>query len=183
MTARARGPGIVLVGSRASGKSTVGRLVAARAGWPLLCSDAEVERRAGRSIAAIFADDGERAFRDLEEEVIEALCDRAAEAVLATGGGAVVRPGNRERLRRFGEVVYLRAPAPVLAERLRRAGGGRPALTSEGLVAEVEGVLAAREPLYREVADLIVDAASRPPSAIARFILASRAGKAKGGRP
>ena len=180
MTARARGRGIVLVGYRASGKSTVGRLLASRAGWPFLDSDAEVEARAGRSIADIFADGGEPTFRDLEEEAIEALCAQQAEAILATGGGAVVRPANRERLRRFGEVVYLRAPAPVLADRLRRAGGARPALTSEGLVAEVAAVLEAREPLYQEVADLVIDAASRSPSAIARAILASVGGKGGG---
>lgn len=163
--------GLALVGYRATGKTTVGRLIADRLGRPFLDADAELERRGGRSIASLFADGGELAFRDLEERTIRDLCGEHPGAVLATGGGSVLRDGNRRNLRAFGRVLWLAAPAEVIVERLRREPGSRPALTASGLFEEVGQVLQAREPLYRSVADLIVDASPEPPRVVAEAAL------------
>jgi shikimate kinase len=159
--------GLVLIGYRATGKTTVGRLLAERFGLTFVDCDAELESRAGRSIADIFASDGETAFRDLEEGTIRAICEETPGAVLATGGGAVLRESNRHRLSHYGVIVWLSAPAPVLVDRLKRDGQGRPSLTSAGLLEEVAHVLAAREPIYRAAADVAVDASHPDPHAVA----------------
>jgi shikimate kinase len=162
--------GLALVGARGTGKTSVGRIVADRLGLPFADADQELQRRAGRSIAAIFAEPGEPAFRDLEEEVLGALAARDA-LVLATGGGVVLREANRRALRRFGLVVWLTAEPDVLADRLRRDAGGRPALTAAGTLAEIAAVLAARIPLYRAVADATVDTTGRTPAEVADAVL------------
>lgn len=166
-----RGDGIALVGYRASGKSTIGRLLAERLGRSFLDSDAEVERRDGRTIASIFSEDGEAAFRDMEEAAVRNLCESHPGAVLATGGGAILREVTRSALANYGAVAYLSAPPSVLAIRLRRSGGDRPALTSAGLVEEVETVLAARDPLYRAIADLIIDTSTVLPLGAVQLLL------------
>ena len=165
------GRGLALVGYRGTGKSTVGRIVAARLGWPFADADREVEARAGRPIRALFEADGEPAFRALEAEVIADLCARGP-LVLATGGGAVLRPANRAALRDLGFVAWLRADPATLADRLRRSPGDRPPLTAAGLLGEIEAVLAARAPLYAEVAHAVVEAAGRPPGEVAAAVLA-----------
>ena len=161
---------LALIGARGTGKTSVGRIVADRLGLPFADADAELERRAGRSIAAIFAAEGEPAFRDLEEQVLGELTARDG-LVLATGGGVVLREANRRALRRFGLVVWLWAEPDVLAERLRRDVGGRPALTEAGLLGEIAAVLAMRIPLYDEVADTMVDTVGRTPAEVADIIL------------
>jgi shikimate kinase len=120
-----RGRGVVLVGYRATGKSTVGRLLAGRLGLPFHDADPVLEARHGRPIRTIFAELGEPVFRDWEHQVLADLT-AGPPCVLATGGGAVLRPENRALLRGHGFVVWLSAPPDVLA---------------------------ARTPLYREVAD------------------------------
>lgn len=150
--------GLALVGLRGTGKTTVGRILAERLGRPFADADVELESRAGRSIAAIFAEAGEPAFRDWEESVLAELTARR-DLVLSTGGGAVVREANRRRLRDFGFVVWLSADPDVIARRLQahpRGLAGRPALTSAGTIGELAEVLQARASLYREVADLVV---------------------------
>ena len=164
--------GLALVGYRGSGKTTVGRIVAARLGWPFADADQELEARAGRSIYAIFEESGEPAFRDLEESTLRDLTARHP-LVLATGGGAILRECNRLALREFGTVAWLRADPSTLTDRLGRASGNRPALTPAGLLGEIAEVLEARAPLYRDVADLVVETAGRPPAAIASEILAA----------
>jgi shikimate kinase len=161
---------LALIGARGTGKTSVGRLVAERLGLPFADADGELERRAGRSIAAIFAAQGEPAFRVLEEEVLGELTARDG-LVLATGGGVVLRAANRRALRRFGRVVWLTAAPDVLVGRLRLDAGGRPALTEAGLLAEIAAVLEARIPLYQEVADAIVDTTGRTPAEVADDIL------------
>lgn len=164
--------GVGLVGSRGTGKSTVGRLVAGRLGLPFFDADRVLEARVGRSIPDVFRDLGEPAFRDWEERVLAELT-AGPPCVLATGGGAVLRAVNRERLRAFGRVVWLTAPAEVLAERLAAdgAGSGRPALTAAGTLHEIAEVLAARQPLYREVADAAVPTERRTPEQVADALL------------
>jgi shikimate kinase len=165
--------GLALVGLRGTGKSTVGRILAERLGRPFADADVELARRAGRSIRAIFDELGEPAFRDLEEETLAELT-MGSPLVLATGGGVVLRESNRERLRRFGVVVWLTAEPSVLAERLRsnpRGLADRPALTPAGTIAELADVLEARAPLYRQVADLVVETGGRTTREVADAVL------------
>lgn len=150
--------GLALVGLRGTGKSTVGRILASRLGRPFADADLELEARAGRSIATIFAESGEPEFRDWEERVLAELT-RRVDLVLATGGGVVLRETNRRRLREFGRVAWLAADPQVIAARLRSnpsGVAGRPALTAAGTLDELAAVLDARTPLYREVADLVI---------------------------
>ncbi len=162
--------GLALVGYRGTGKSTVGRLVAGLLGREFLDADAVLEARLGRSIRSVFETDGEAVFRDKEEAVLAELTSKPGQTVLATGGGVVLRPGNRAALRRFGHVVWLRADPAVLARRLRH-DSARPPLTAAGTLAEIADVLSAREPLYREVAGTVIETGGCPPSEVARLIL------------
>jgi shikimate kinase len=167
--------GLVLVGYRGTGKSTVGGLLAPRLGLPFVDADATLEARFGRTIAAIFAERGEQVFRDWEEQVLADLT-AAGPSILASGGGAVVRESNRQAMRRFGDVVWLSAEPPVLLARLGsdpEGVAGRPALTASGTLAEIADVLAARVPLYRAVADAVVATDGRTPAEVAEAVLAA----------
>jgi shikimate kinase len=133
----------------------VGRLLAARLARPFHDADRVLEARFGRSIASVFRELGEPVFRDWEERILEELTLDTT-AVLATGGGVVLRETSRARLKAFGLVLWLTAEPAVLAERIRRdlsSGNERPALTAEGTLEEIGTVLASRTPLYRAVAD------------------------------
>jgi shikimate kinase len=171
-----RGPSIALIGYRGTGKTTVGRLLAARLGWDFADADAELERRIGRSIAELFAASGEPAFRDEEQRTLGELT-RRQRLVLATGGGAVLRVENRLALSEFGTVVWLRAEPDILAARLRQdEAARRPALTPRGTLDEIAEVLKVREPLYRGAADLIVETGGASPEQVVERILEARSG-------
>lgn len=166
--------GIVLVGYRGTGKTTVGRIVADRLGRAFADADREVEARAGRPIRSIFDRDGEPAFREWEARVLADLAVRLAGGVVATGGGAILLEANRRTLRGFGFVAWLTADADTLARRLgssRRGVDDRPALTAAGTLAEIAGVLEARTPLYREVAHAEVSTAGRDAEQVADAVL------------
>src|SRR5436190_11808298 len=129
---------ILLIGNRGAGKPTVARLVAERLGWAWIDADALLEERAGRTIRQIFATDGENAFRDLESALLDELC-RLQDHVIAAGGGVILRQENRARLK-AGTVVWLKAPADVLWQRLQgdaTTAERRPNLAQGGL-AEIE---------------------------------------------
>jgi len=144
-----RGP-VYLVGMMASGKSTIGKLLARRLGRPFLDLDQAVERRARMSVARVFATRGERHFRRVEALALKAASKRS-ELVVATGGGAVIRAANRLLLKR-GVVVYLRArPAKILARVPLEQLHARP-LLAKGPLAALKKLRALRGPLYREVA-------------------------------
>lgn len=165
--------GLALVGLRGTGKSTVGRILAERLRLPFADADVEIEARLGRPISAIFAEDGEPAFRDWEERIVADLTTRTG-AILATGGGAVLRESNRRRLRTFGFVVWLQADPSVLAARLQADARGlshRPALTAAGTLDEIVHLLEARAPLYREVADTVVETDGRTALEVADAVL------------
>ena len=150
---------LLLIGYRGTGKSTVARLLAARLGWDWVDADVEIERRAGKSIAAIFADDGEPRFRDLEADVLAELVARPR-TVVACGGGAVVREANRKLLVAAPRVVWLRGSAEVLQRRIAAdatTAARRPNLTPQGGSDEIETLLRRREPWYRECAKLTLD--------------------------
>jgi shikimate kinase len=174
MTSEAKGRrGLALVGYRGTGKTTVGRIIAERLGWRFADADHELEQRAGRSIASIFANEGEATFRELEQQVVADLCLQP-ETVIATGGGVVVRPTNRSALRTVGFVAWLTADPETLAKRLIRdqaRPNARPALTAAGTIDEIADVLTARMPFYREVSDLEVDTVGRTGFEVAQAIL------------
>jgi shikimate kinase len=143
---------IVLVGLMASGKSTVGRLLAAALGRPFVDADAVIEERSGRPIPAIFADQGEAAFRDLEEAVIADL-SRQDGLVIATGGGAVLRPANQEALRRSGLVIWLDVPPEELFERAGQQGlDSRPLLQGADPLARLRALAESRAEAYQAAA-------------------------------
>jgi shikimate kinase len=146
---------VVLVGLMGSGKTTVGRALAERLQRPLLDTDELVEQRAGRTIRDIFAAEGEAAFRDLEAAVLAEVLAGDEPAVVATGGGVVLRPENRAALDAAdARIVWLCAEPAVLLERLRYAGN-RPLLDHDP-EATLQRMAEERAPLYREVADLVV---------------------------
>jgi shikimate kinase len=144
---------VVLIGPRGAGKTALGQRVARRLGWAFLDTDRLIEAR-GRSVDAIFAAAGEAGFRALEREVIGALAP-AGDAVIATGGGAVLDADNRVHLAALGPVIYLHASPEELVARI--ADSDRPALTDADPRSEMRAVLAAREPLYRDLADAVLD--------------------------
>ena len=161
---------IVLVGFMGAGKSTVGRLLAAKLGLPFTDSDQVIEERAGKPVRRIFADDGEPAFRLLEHQVIADLL-AGPDAVLALGGGAASHPGTRSLLAAV-PVVYLRVG---YAEALVRVGGdqGRPMLARP----DVASLYAEREPVYASVASLTVDTEGQSPEEIVLEVLAGLDGR------
>lgn len=148
---------IVLIGFMGCGKSTVGRDLHHRLGYPLVDMDQTIEQRAGKSIAAIFADSGEEAFRDMESQLLEELADPAApRRIISTGGGVIGRERNRDLLRQLGCVVWLHAPLHVILERTGK-NRERPLLNAPDPAARAAELLAFREPLYAAAAHLKVD--------------------------
>lgn len=165
---------LYLIGYRGTGKSTVGRLVAARLGRPFIDLDERIEAVAGKTIAEIFAAEGEPGFRDRESAALGAASAEPP-AVIATGGGIVLRPENRELLRASGWVAWLTAPAAVLWDRIQAdaaTAARRPALAGGG-PDEVTKLLAVRMPLYRETADATLATAGLSPEVVAAAILAA----------
>ena len=163
---------IALIGYRGTGKTTVARILAHRVGWDWVDADVEVELRAGKSIAAIFADEGEPVFRDLEAQVVGDLCARRR-TVVALGGGAVMRSDNRTACKQCQAVVWLKASAETLWKRIAAdptTAQRRPNLTNHGGRTEIEALLAHREPFYRMCATLEVDTEKKEPAEIADLI-------------
>ena len=148
---------VYLVGMAGAGKSTVGRELAGRLGVPFVDLDAEIEREAGATVPEIFRDEGEAAFRALEAA---ALVKASMEdpSVVACGGGIVLEPANRITLRNTGVAVYLDVPLEELRRRVRPSSD-RPLIREEG---DLERLLAARAPLYREFASHVVDGLGDP---------------------
>jgi shikimate kinase len=163
----------VLVGMMGAGKSTVARMLAEALGCPAFDTDEMVERRAGRTVAEMFAAEGEEAFRAAESQAIGELGSVAGPLVASVGGGAVLSEANRAALRSLGTVVWLRALPGTLARRVGR-GNGRPLLRRAGVgPREVLAQIAEeRQALYLEVADLVVDVDGLSSRQAARELLA-----------
>jgi len=159
---------VVIVGLMGAGKSTVGRRLAARLEVPFIDADAEIEKAAGCSIEDIFEVHGEAAFRDGERRVIARLLDGPVH-VLATGGGAFMDPGTRQRIRETGVSVWLRAELDLLVKRTARRDH-RPLLKGRDPRRVLEQLIAERYPIYAE-ADIIVDSGDGPHEIVVQEIL------------
>jgi shikimate kinase len=161
-------PKAVLIGLPGCGKSTIGRRLARALDVAFLDTDVAIETKTGRTIADVFATDGEREFRRIEEEVVrESLA--AHDGVLALGGGAVTTEGVREALSGH-MVIYLEINA---AEGMRRTGGStvRPLLAGPDRAAKYRALMTDRVPLYRRVASIRVNTNRRNPGAVVRYIV------------
>ena len=146
----------MLVGMPGCGKSTAGRQLARHLGWRFVDSDTEIEHEIGGPIRAYFDLHGEESFREVEQRVIERLT-KPERLVLATGGGAVLRPSNRQAMAQPGnQVVYLRATPEDLARRLRH-DTQRPLLQGGDPLRKLRDLFRQRDPLYREVAGFVID--------------------------
>ncbi|MGC1439679.1 MAG: shikimate kinase [Burkholderiaceae bacterium] len=145
---------LVLVGMPGSGKSTIGRRLAQRLDRPFVDADAELESRCGVSVATVFEIEGEDGFRERESRLLAELIEQP-ELVVATGGGVVVTPVNRELMKRAATVVFLEATLGELWNRLRN-DRKRPLLQSNDPRKRIAQLLETRQPLYESVADLTV---------------------------
>jgi shikimate kinase len=165
---------ITLVGYRGTGKSSVARYLADALEMTPVDADAEIERRAGRTIREIFATQGEPSFRALEREVAAELLQQTG-LVIASGGGAVLNDATRRDMCAAGPVVWLQASPATIAARLDAdptTRERRPALTTHDPRDEIAALLAVREPLYREVASIVIDTDGKDVEAIVSEILA-----------
>jgi shikimate kinase len=158
-----------LVGMPGCGKSTVGRHLARQLGLRAVDSDAEIERRTGMPIRELFAARGEEAFREVESEVIDELTAERG-IVLATGGGAVLRPSNRDALHSRTHVFYLRSTPEELHRRLRH-DTQRPLLQVADPLRKLRELYRERDPLYRRTAHFVVEAARPSVPALLSMVL------------
>ncbi len=156
---------VYLVGMPGSGKSVVGRELAGRLGVSFIDLDEEIERKAGVPVSEIFRTDGEAAFRAMEAAaLVEAGMHDPA--VVACGGGVVLEPANRITLRATGTCVFVDVPLSQLRERVRPSAD-RPLIREQG---DLERLLVAREPLYREFAGHVVDGSGTPSDVAAAIV-------------
>lgn len=146
---------IFLIGLMGAGKTTIGKLLAKHLDKAFVDSDHELEARTGASIPLIFELEGESGFRDREEALLDELT-QCSDVIVATGGGAVLRETTRTRLRERGLVVYLKADVRELLRRTRY-DKNRPLLRTPDPKAKLEALFKERDPLYREIADIVFD--------------------------
>ena len=169
---------IILIGYRGTGKTTVARGLSTRLDVPFFDSDAVIQRQADKTIAEIFAQDGESAFRDLEESVIATILNQTNPTVskgliLATGGGAVLRQTTRHTLRQSGRVFWLKALPETILQRISDDAASqtmRPSLTSLPMMDEIITLLNQREKLYAETAHEMIDTDIYPAEDIVQMI-------------
>jgi len=168
---------LILIGYRATGKTTLAKTLALRFGMEAVDSDVLIEQKAGKSIARIFAEEGEPTFRNWEAETIESVLKEANKGtglILATGGGVVLRESTRNLLRKTGFVVWLKASPESIFQRMAQdvaTASMRPGLTSLDARREITTLLKQRSPIYEETAHLQIDTNSVPPEKIVDTIL------------
>ena len=172
------GRSIVLVGMMGAGKSTIGRRLSTRLGLPFLDADSEIEAAAGMSIPDIFESRGEADFRDGEARVIARLLD-SGPAVIATGGGAVMRQETRDRIRDKAVSIWLKVDPDIIMRRVKRRSD-RPLLQTADPEATVERLIREREPVYGQ-ADVTVWSRDVPHEKIVDECLDALYGKLRGG--
>ena len=169
---------IVLIGYRGCGKTLAGRALASALGWACVDTDDRIAATAGRTIRAIFEQDGEPAFRALETQVIAEIV-RGTRQVIAVGGGAVLSAVNLAALRSAGACVWLTAPPEELHRRIQADSGSRvnrPALTGYDSLDEVRRLLTQREPLYAATAHHVVATAGQTPEQVMAAVLSAVTG-------
>ena len=159
---------VFLVGPMGAGKTTIGRILAKNLSLKFVDLDAEIEKRCGADIPWIFDVEGEAGFRKRESLLLAELAGDEG-ILLATGGGAVINPRNREVLKARGYVVYLSASAKQLLERTAH-DRSRPLLQVDDPLAVLTQLIGERDPLYREVADLIVETERKRPQLVAEWV-------------
>jgi len=159
---------LYLVGLMGAGKTTVGRLLAKHYGCVFYDSDHEIEARTGVKVPVIFEIEGETGFRKREEAAIAELTGLSG-IVLATGGGAVLSAANRDNLKKNGVVIYLRGMPEHLYERTRH-DRNRPLLQTDNPLARLRELFKQRDPLYREVADIVVDTGRQSVAGMTRVL-------------
>ncbi|WP_371364176.1 shikimate kinase AroK [Pseudomonas sp. QL9] len=162
-------PNLILVGPMGAGKSTIGRLLAKELHLDFKDSDKEIEQRCGANIPWIFDVEGEVGFREREQAMLAELCSSSG-MVIATGGGAVLREANRAALKTGGKVIYLHASVDQQIARTAR-DKNRPLLQKPNPGQILRDLMAQRDPLYREVADVVVETDERPPRLVVLEIL------------
>lgn len=149
---------IFLIGLMGAGKTTIGRQLANELGLEFFDSDHEIEKRTGVTITHIFDIEGEAGFRKRETAMLDELTDKK-DIVLATGGGAIIKPENRQYLMSRGTTVYLYANLDTLLERTAK-DRSRPLLQTDNPAEKLKALFQERDPLYRETADIIIDTAN-----------------------
>jgi len=179
---------VALIGARCSGKTSVGRELASRLGWPFLDLDEEIAREHARArrlaepvaVGAVFAELGEPAFRELEERALAAALDQRGPLVLATGGGTIESARNRAAIARRTTCVWLRVTLEEMQRRLRADPAQRPSLTGRDPVEELVVVVERREPLYADICEIELDCRGLRVPEIARRV-AERLGRRSSG--
>lgn len=162
-----------MIGFRATGKTTVGKLLAKRLGYPFVDLDEYIERKLGKSIREVVEEGGWQAFRAEERKAMREFAERG-DLVLSLGGGAVMHEAEMEALKKEALVVWLSAPVESIIERLSRdpkTATQRPSLTEKSLEEEVRELLSRREPLYARFADLRISSEGLSPEEIVQKIL------------
>jgi shikimate kinase len=162
---------VLLIGMMGAGKSTTGKLLADRLGWPYLDSDDEIERQTGKTVPEIWKAEGEPAFRAEEARVLAQACTSDGPAVVSVAGGAVLDPDNRAFIRRGGLIVWLRADVSTLVRRVG-AGTGRPLLDG-GAAEAMARLYEERAPIYSELAGLTFDVDRMSPPQVVDKIVAA----------
>jgi shikimate kinase len=164
---------LYLTGYRGTGKTSVGVILARALACPIIDLDLVITANAGKSIREIFEQGGESRFRDLESEALATVA-AAAPAVISLGGGAVLRPGNRQIIRQTGVCYWLDADAETIASRIQadtQTASQRPALTNLSGLDEIRQLLAVRQEFYQEVANHRIDTAGKSIAEVADCIL------------
>lgn len=164
---------IYLIGYRGAGKSSVARELAEILGWEVASSDQIIAQTTGKTIAEIFSESGEEHFRDLESNVVKELSQRTR-TVVDLGGGAVIRPQNRERITKSGIVVWLQADPEVLWQRIASdpvSSAQRPQLSNSSGLEEVRKVLEARQSIYADCAEHTIETDQLSPQEIAQEVV------------
>ena len=153
---------LILIGFRGTGKTTIGKMLAQRLGKEFVDADEYLEQKEGKTIKDIFAEGGEKLFREIETHVIAELC-RLDDRVVATGGGAILREENVRAFKKSGIVILLEADTDTIYKRIHKdtlTEQRRPNLTNQGGYQEIEYLLEYRKPLYNRTADFVINTTS-----------------------